>query len=69
MVENNSEYNSEYNLEKMNNKLNFILNIDKDSWEKILKKIGSEKVIKFDLYNDTLIKNLKNLGVPLKKKI
>lgn len=67
-LENEGEFwLSEYNLEKMNNKLNFILNIDKDSWEKILKKIGSEKVIKFDLYNDTLIKNLKTLGVPLKK--
>lgn len=58
---------SYYNPIKMKEKLDFMLQIDEKKWKRLFKKIAVNEIIKFDLYNKTLIKNLKKIGVPLQK--
>ena len=58
---------SDYQEAKMTKILNFLQEIKYDNWIKLLDNLGLEKIIKFDLYNKTLISNLNNLGVPLQK--
>ncbi|MBL6857144.1 MAG: hypothetical protein ISQ92_00495 [Pelagibacteraceae bacterium] len=60
-------WTSEHDEKKMEEKLNYLISIDENSWDKLLKDIGLEKIIKFNPYNEVLIKNLKKIGVPLKK--
>lgn len=56
-----------YNLDKIEEKLNFMLNINDVAWLNLLKEIEIDKIVKFDLYNKTLITNLKKIGIPLQK--
>ena len=58
---------SDYDLDKMEQKLNFLLKVDDSTWLKLLNEIEIDKIVKFDLYNKTLINNLERLGVPLQK--
>ena len=52
---------------KWKKKLNFLLKVDDETWKRLLDQIGLDKIVKFDLYNNTLMKNLDSLGVPLQK--
>lgn len=56
---------SEYDEKRMEEKLNYLISIDNNSWYKLLEEMGLEKIIKFDPHNQTLIKNLKILNVPM----
>ena len=56
---------SEHDEKRMEEKLNYLISIDNNSWYKLLEEMGLEKIIKFDPHNQTLIKNLKILNVPM----
>ena len=53
----------------MEAKLNFLMNINDKDWENYLMNLGIKKIINFDFKNKTLINNLNQIGLPIKKEI
>ena len=54
---------------KWKQKLNFLMNINDKDWENYLMNLGIKKIINFDFKNKTLINNLNQIGLPIKKEI